>query len=139
MDNQYEIINLDKHIYGKLLCALKERSTSFNLVSPNTHFDKDNKNLLNEYHNESIKTLSDYCLSSKWVKKWPGTKNSKKVACYTYKTDPFCIKYLHKFTSFFQLEEQMDISFFNGDTCLCYTISHEKLCYIRKNFFSEYV
>ena len=57
---------------------------------------------------------------------------------HIYEINDFCIDYLKKLGSFFELEEQIDISFFNNETCLCYTVSHENLCFVNKDFLNKY-
>ena len=134
MNIEYEIIHFDKPLYNELLNVLKKQCTSFNLVSPNTHY---RKNLSEDVLSKSKKVLSSYCIFNKWVNKWPGTKSSKKVSLHAYKINDFCINYLKSLGSFFELEEQIDISFFNNETCLCYTVSHENVCFISRELLSE--
>lgn len=131
---EHKIIVLNKPTYKRLLKLLEKNSDRFNLVSPHTFFTKE---IYNIDMTETQKYLSDYCISHKWVNKWPGTKGGKKVLMQTYKINDYCIDYLKSIDSFFALEDQMDIAFYHLDECVCYTISHEELCLVCNDIYKQ--
>ena len=49
-----------------------------------------------------------------------------------------CIDYFRKISSFFCLDDQIDISFFNNNNkCLCFTISHEGMCFAHNDIIKD--
>ncbi len=128
--NVYAMVSLKEDSFGKLLEYLEENCDSFYLVNQYIYFDKhfSEKSLSNT---EQI--LIDYCVGRKWVKKWPGTKTSHKVLMSTYVMSDFCMKYFKKLGSFFAIEDEIDISFFHNDECLCFSISHENMLFVCKS------
>lgn len=136
INNQFEEVKLDKAFYNKILNVLKYKSTTFVLASVNTYFQKGI--LLDDNLSKTKAELFDYCISKKWSKKWAGSKYSKKVAIHTYITNHYCIEYLRSLNSFFELEDDMDISFYDNDVCLLYTISHEGSCLIHKDLIKNF-
>ena len=133
---EYKSLNLyNKIIFNRLLDILEQQSSSFNLVNPNSFLKK------NKSENELTKSeiaLSDYLISEKWVKKWPGTKSGSKVYMRSYETNKICIDYFRKISSFFSLDDQIDISFFNNNNkCLCFTISHEGMCFAHNDIIKD--
>lgn len=110
---EYKSLDLSNRIiYIRLLDKLEQQSISFNLVNPHTFLrKKESEKVLTK----SEIALSDYLISEKWVKKWPGTKSGQKVYMRTFATNKLCIDYFRKISSFFCLDDQIDISFFNNN------------------------
>lgn len=139
MEENYRLLFLKKDIYQKLLHLLLKESTTFCLVDSmidnNADFDEDGFLVELPCSKEALKP---YYVNRKKVKKWPGTiKNSKKAELHTYKTCKNSIDYLKNFNSFFDIEDQIDISFFYKESCIFYTISHEELCYIKNDLLKK--
>ena len=113
---EYKSLDLSNRIiYIRLLDKLEQQSISFNLVNPHTFLrKKESEKVLTK----SEIALSDYLISEKWVKKWPGTKSGQKVYMRTFATNKLCIDYFRKISSFFCLDDQIDISFFNNNNKL---------------------
>lgn len=126
----YEMVSLKEDSFGKLLDYLEKNSDSFCLVNPFIYFDKQ---FSEKCLSNTEQILMDYCIGRKWVKKWPGTKTSHKVLMSTYAMRNFCMKYFKKLGSFFAIENDIDISFFYNDECLCFCISHENMLFVRKS------
>ena len=133
---EYKSLDLSNRIiYIRLLDKLEQQSISFNLVNPHTFLrQKESEKVLTK----SEIALSDYLISEKWVKKWPGTKSGQKVYMRTFATNKLCIDYFRKISSFFCLDDQIDISFFNNNNkCLCFTISHEGMCFAHNDIIKD--
>lgn len=89
-----------------------------------------------------IDKLNGYCIEEKLVRKWPGMVKGPKSNMKIYPFNKETLKLLEEYKNFFEYKvednigyygsfdsnEQIDISFYNGEVCILYTICHEGLC-----------
>ena len=134
IDSEYSLINTEALPHKKLIGLMKDRSDSFMLVSPNESFVK---GASEEILDDICPSLKEYCISRQWVNKWAGTKSGRKAPACVFSMNEKSADYLKRLGSLFALKDQTDISFFSGELCLCYTVSHEGMCFVRTELLKE--
>ncbi len=65
-------------------------------------------------------------------------KSSKKAVEHTYKCCKNSLSVLRKFNSFFEIEDQMDISFYKENNCVFFTISHEDIAMVDLDIWKDF-
>lgn len=97
--------------------------------------------------------LNSFCIEEKKVKKWPGMAKSPKSKMRVYSCNKTTLKLFKRQENFFEyklddgigyyntfdIDEQFDISFYNNDECLLYTIGHEGLCISENRKLKEFL
>lgn len=137
-----------KDDYYKIITYLFETCDRFKVVS----MYGDAKDI------EKIKftyELNTFCIEEKKVRKWPGMEKAPKSKMRIYLCNKITLKLFKNHKNFFEYNEkdgiwsyntfgtdrQFDISFYNNDVCILYTIGHEGLCLSEdrelKEFLSE--
>lgn len=125
----YKINIKNKVEYHSILNYLFEICDKFKLVSLN-------------FNIKTIDKLNKHLIEEKLVKKWPGTVKGPKSNMKIYKFNKETLKLFKEYENFFEYnvednigyytsfysDEQIDISFYNKDKCILYTICHEGLC-----------
>lgn len=86
--------------------------------------------------------LRAFCIGEEKVKKWPGMVKAPKSIIRTYLCNKKTLKLFKEYKNFFEYrvedntgyydtfgcDGQIDISFYNNDVCVLYTVGHEGLC-----------
>jgi len=134
----YYVNNVEKEDFIKMLDFLAKECDTFCLVEPNVDFPESTNELP-----DIKKSLSQYLKEENRVTVWPGTRikvrrESQKAIQHIYRCCPNSIEKLKKFSSFFDIEDQIDISFFHGDKCVLFTISHEGILMVDLNFWQDF-
>ena len=92
-----------------------------------------------------VLALSPYLIKEDRVKKWEGgihkiySNNKKKLRNnrHIYECSKDALKILKVYGHFSNYESDIDISFFQKDRIIFWTISHENYCFIDKNIYSK--
>lgn len=132
------VTNIQKDTYIKMLNFLAKNCDTFSLVEPNGDLPGI------PYELPDIKkSLNEYLKEQKWVASWAGTKikvrsESQKAIQHTYRCCDNSVAKLIRFHSFFEIEDQMDISFFQADRCVLFTTSHESVLMIDLDFWKDF-
>ncbi|MDR1019104.1 MAG: hypothetical protein LBM02_10440 [Lachnospiraceae bacterium] len=122
----------------KILKFLEKNCSTFSLVEPNIGYSDF------PYELPNLKVdLQDYLRKSEKVTSWPGTKckvakGEEKPVLHNYECSRESIKYLKKYNSFWDIEEQMDIAFYKTFKCILYTISHEEMLVVDLAFWGNF-
>ncbi len=135
--NMYSIKNLQKDTYIFFLEQLKHKCDSFSLIEPIA----DSKGFPLELP-QLKRNLEAFLISKERVRTWPGTKIKIKDDRYAaishkYRCCKASIDVLKKYSSFFEYDDQMDISFWENERCMLYTISHEEIIRIDFDYFKK--
>ncbi|MDR1540407.1 MAG: hypothetical protein LBU32_20895 [Clostridiales bacterium] len=90
------------------------------------------------------KRLTYYLIDRKRVVSWAGTQilvryENKKPIEHVYSCCKDSTQILKKYyKSFFDIEYQMDISFFKSNQCVLFTISHESILMVDLDFWKDF-
>jgi hypothetical protein len=134
--------DLSREKYNAMLDRLAATCDTFALVEPIV--------ILNEFPYKIPPTknaLSGYLIEKKCVLSWPGTwrpdefiddDDMTKSIQHTYRCCPESVDELRGFSSFFDIEDQLDISFFDKGQCALCTVSHEGMFMIDLDFWGDF-
>ncbi len=138
--SKYYRITIKKEIFNRMLNLIENQCSYFELVEPNIPYMRE------AYKLPTIKKLlQEYCIEEKAVTEWNGTavdleQNENAPIQHRYKCCPQSINYLRKYKNIFDIEDQMDISFYTTDgTVILFTISHENICVCDMDFWGEFI
>lgn len=102
---------------------------------------------------ELFDKLKGNFIEEKLVRKWPGMLKGPKSDMKTYTFNKETLRSLKEYKNFFEYkiennigyytsfnsDEQIDISFYNRDVCILYTICHEGICISKDKTLKEFL
>jgi hypothetical protein len=131
------LVTIENHEkYIALLDILGKECDSVCLVDPlNLGYDPDHIPI-------SVISLKPYLIDTERVYMWPGTemeyeREEDKAIMYRYRCCEESMGILKKYDSFYDIEADIDVSFFVQDRCIFYTISHETMLFADEDFVKD--
>ena len=93
--------------------------------------------------NPTKEALTEHLTKEMKVSTWPGTtsefeKEEDRAVATFYVCNEKSISIFYKLDSFFQIENDIDISFFKDEECVLLTINHEDIMIIDLDFWGAF-
>jgi hypothetical protein len=128
------ISNVDRESYFKMLEHLERECDTFSLVDINFHPDN---------VHPTKEALTEHLKNEMRVSSWPGTtrifaKEEDRAIATFYTCNVKSVSILYKFDSFYQIENDMDISFFKNEVCVVLAINHERIMIVDLDFWGTF-
>lgn len=142
----YKINIKNKADYYSIINYLFEICNQFKIVSSNDYLE-------NTKQSRFTDELKCFCIDEKKVRKWPGMVKGPKSNMRTYAFNKIALGLFKEYKNFFEYKiednigyynsfecnQQIDISFYNNDICILYTIGHEGLCISEDRKLKEFL